>query len=329
MDIKTKFLGLDLNSPVIVGSSHLSTSLENIEKMEKSGAGAVVLKSVLEEEIICSNDKNHPNGGGFYGQSGENYDYVKERFSSQGQDTDKYLEYIRTIKERFSIPVIASISCTAFGGWVNFVQDIKDAGCDAVELNFFTIPSDTSISNESVEKFYNDTLLTLNRIGIPIMAKVGNYFTDMAKSIEHLSMTGVSAITLLSKTPYFDIDIDTKKVQQKIVLSSPSDLSLPLMWTSLLSKRISCDISATGGVCSSEDVIKLILAGATTVQVVSCLYRNGIEYIETLNKDLLCWMEKQGYNYLEDFRGTMAVENNNEAKNYPRMHYIKTFTNIR
>lgn len=318
---------MDLKSPVIVGSSELSTSLGNIEKMEKSGAGAVILKSILEEEIFCSAEMKSSNMG-FYGVSGRNYDYVKEHLS--GQSAGKYLEYIRSIKERFSIPVIASINCCAFGGWVNFVREIKDSGCDAVELNFFNLPCDMNASYDDTDRLYSDTLLTLNRItDLPMIVKIGNYFTDMAKFVQRLSMSGVSAINMFGRMPDFDIDINSRKILNQRTPGSSTDLSMTLMWTTLLSKRLQCDISASGGIYSSEDVIKLILAGAGTVQTVSCLYENGIEYIGTLNGGLLRWMEENGYNTLDDFRGQMAVETNSEAKQYARLHFIKGFANIR
>lgn len=326
MDIKTRFLGLDLNSPVIVGSSDLSASLANIEKMEESGAGAVVLKSILEEEILYSAGMKSSSMG-FYGVSGSNYDFVREHIPAQG--TRKYLEHIRSIKERFAIPVIASVNCCAFGGWVNFVQGLKDAGCDAVELNIFNLPCDMNMSYDDVDRLYADTLLALGRIrNLPVVVKMENYFTDLAKFVQRLSMYGISAVTLFNGIPGFDIDTDGKKIINRQAPMQSGDPSLPLMWTALLSKRISCDISVSGGITTSDDVIKAMLAGAATVQTVSALYRHGIEYIGELNSEIRRWMEKNQYESLEDFRGMLAIKTNSEARQFTRIQFIKTIANI-
>ena len=326
MDTSTKYLGLDLKSPIIVGSCGLTADVDKMVEMEKAGAGAVVLKSVFEEQIIYDIKRNThvvaPTDN--YGDS---YEYIAAHVADDS--LSKHFQMIRDAKKRLTIPVIGSINCFSYENWLTYAIKFQEAGCDALELNMAILPYETSLSADDVERTFSQIINTLRKsISIPVSIKVGTYFTDMAKQMQQLSWMGIQGVTMFNKSVQVDIDIEKETLQNASYLSNPEDLYNTLRWVAILSKKMRCDISASTGVYTADDVVKMILAGATTVQVVSSLYKNGIGTIAQLNQGLNAWMEKKGYNSLSQFRGKLAVQPNDKASVAMRTQFMKYFAEI-
>ena len=326
MNTKTKYLGLELNSPIIVGSCGLTADVDKMVEMEAAGAGAVVLKSVFEEQIIYDIKRNThvvaPTDN--YGDS---YEYIAAHVAADS--LNKHFQMIRSAKQRLSIPVIGSINCFSYENWITYAIKFQEAGCDALELNMAILPYETNLSADDVERTFTQIINTLRKsVSIPVSIKVGTYFTDMAKQLQQLSWMGVQGVTLFNKSVQVDIDTENECLKNTSYLSAPEDLYNTLRWTAIMSKKMRCDLAASTGVYSGDDVVKLLLAGATTVQVVSCLYKNGVSYLRDLNNGLTSWMEKKGYESVDKFRGKLAVQPNDHASVAMRTQFMKYFAEI-
>ena len=326
MDTKTKYLGLELNSPVIVGSCGLTADVDKMVQMEQAGAGAVVLKSVFEEQIIYDIKRNThmvaPTDN--YGDS---YEYIAQHVADDS--LEKHFDMIREAKRRLTIPVIGSINCFSYENWLTYAMKFQEAGCDALELNMAILPYETSLSADDVERTFSQIINTLRKsISIPISIKVGTYFTDMAKQMQQLSWMGIQGVTMFNKSVQVDIDIESESLRNASYLSQPEELYNTLRWVAILSKKMRCDLSASTGVYTAADVVKMLLAGATTVQVVSCLYKNGIDTLREINDGLRMWMQRKGYDSLSKFRGKLAVMPADKASVAMRTQFMKYFAEI-
>ncbi len=326
MDTRTKYLGLDLKTPIVVGSCGLTADIEKLAEMEAAGAGAIILKSVFEEQIIYDIKRNThvvaPTDN--YGDS---YEYIAQHVADDSMG--RYFSLIREAKKRLTIPVIGSINCFSYENWLTYASKFQEAGCDALELNLSILPYETSLSSDDVERTFSQIINTLRKsITIPISIKVGTYFTDMAKQMQQLSWMGIQGVTMFNKSVEVDIDIENETLKNASYLSTPEQLYNTLRWVAILSKKMRCDISASTGVFTSDDVVKLLLAGAGTVQVVSCLYKNGIGYLRNLNDGLTAWMQRKGYDNLQQFRGKLAVQPTDKASVAMRTQFMKYFAEI-
>ena len=326
MDTKTKYLGLEMKSPIMVGSCGLTADVDKMVEMERAGAGAVVLKSVFEEQIIYDIKRNThivaPTDN--YGDS---YEYIAQHVADDS--LSRYFQTIREAKQRLTIPVIGSINCFSYENWLTYAVKFQEAGCDALELNMAILPYESSLSADDVERTFAQVINTLKKsISIPISIKVGTYFTDMAKQMQQLSWMGIQGVTLFNKSVQMDIDIETESLKNASYLSNPDEIYNTLRWVAILSKKMRCDISASTGVYTADDVVKMLLAGANSVQVVSCLYRNGIDTLRQLNDGLQQWMQKKGYESIDSFRGKLAVQPNEKASVAMRTQFMKYFAEI-
>ena len=326
MDTKTKYLGLELKSPIIAGSCGLTADVEKMVQMEQAGAGAVVLKSVFEEQIIYDIKRNThmvaPTDN--YGDS---YEYIAQHVADDS--LEKHFSMIREAKRRLTIPVIGSINCFSYENWLTYAMKFQECGCDALELNMAILPYETSLSSDDVERTFTQIINTLRKsVSIPISIKVGTYFTDMAKQMQQLSWMGIQGVTMFNKSVQVDIDIESESLKNASFLSTHEDMYNTLRWVAILAKKMRCDISASTGVYTADDVVKMLLAGATTVQVVSCLYKNGIDTIRELNSGLQAWMEKKGYDCISNFRGKLAVQPTDKASVAMRTQFMKYFAEI-
>ena len=321
-DLKTKYLGLELKNPVIAGSSGLTNDLENIKKIEKHGAGAVVLKSVFEEQILYesrqavkSDDLNlHP----------EAYDYISGYVKDKS--IYKYLDLIENAKKEVSIPVIASINCFNDVEWVPFARKIEDAGADALELNVFNADFMENTSAEIEEFYFRLIEKVKEQVNIPIAVKLAPFFTNIPKMLIGLSNTKVSGLVLFNRFYNPDIDLEKMTIAPSNMFSSPSEISATIRWLGLVSDMIYCDISATTGVHDGDGVAKLILVGATTVQVCSALYRNGIGYMSTIIDQLDTYLDKHGYKHISEIRGKFVSKTFKERQQFSRYQYMKYYS---
>ncbi len=325
MDLSVKYMGLDLKSPIIVGSSGLTNSVSKIKELEKHGAGAVVLKSLFEEQIQMEADAETAKNAMDYPEAS---DYI--RSYAVENSVNKHLELVENAKKEVNIPIIASINCVSSKHWLDFAAKMEKAGADAIEFNVSLIPTNIEVASAENEKIYFDIVEAVKKVvNIPIALKMSHFSAGLANLIRNLSWTKkVDAFTLFNRYYQPDIDIDKMTLTSTGVFSSPEDISASLRWVGILSDKINTDISASTGVHSGADVVKQILAGATTVQMVSAIYKHGASYLETVLSDLEAWMTKHNYQNLEGFRGKVSYKNVDNSVVFDRVQFMKYFGSI-
>ncbi|MHC1775059.1 MAG: dihydroorotate dehydrogenase-like protein [Lentimicrobium sp.] len=325
-NIETTYMGLKLCSPVIIGSSGLTSSIENIIEFEKRGAGAIVLKSLFEEQIKyeISSTASHQSSANYYPEA---HDYIANY--SHNHRVGEYLNLIRNARQAVKIPVIASINCITADEWTSFARKIEEAGADALELNIFVMPSDPNMGAEQNEKIYFSILDEVNKqVKIPVSLKISYYFSGLAKTALKLSWAGAKGIVLFNRFYSPDINIETMKVVATNVFSTPDEITTSLRWVAMLSDRLYCDIAASTGVHDSTGLIKQLLAGAKAVQIASTLYKNGFNRIDEMNAGLRTWMEKHGYKDTREFIGIMSFRKTENPAAYERVQFMKHFAGI-
>ncbi len=319
VDLSTKYMGLDLKNPIIIGSCGLVNSVEKIKDLEKHGAGAVVLKSLFEEQIL--NEIDSMSGDSNYSEGHEYLSYFTKDYN-----ISKHLDLIREAKKEISIPIIASINCSNADGWTDYAKRIQDAGADALELNVFILPTDINSSSEEIEKIYFDIVKKVQKeISIPFSIKIGNYFSSLAKTVVKLSKTSLDGIVMFNRFYNPDIDLETLEIKPSNVFSSPTDLFNTLRWIAILSDKVDCDLVATNGIHDGAGVVKSILTGAKAVEVVSAIYKNGPEYIQKMLKEVSDWAEKNDYRSINDFRGKLSSSKEENNLVYERTQFMKYY----
>lgn len=323
-DLQTQYMGLNLSSPIIAASSGLTNSLEDLREFEQNGAGAVVLKSIFEEEIrlfLERDQKAMARNEFIYPETIDFYD----DFASDDALT-QYLGLIREAKKQLSIPIIASINCVTAEKWPSYAQHLQDAGADALELNVFLMPSDFGKSCDEREKtFFNIVEAVRQHINIPISLKISFYSSNLGPMIQELSHSGIKGLVLFNRFYSPDIDINKMQLLSTNVLSEPSEISMPLRWIGIMSDRAGCNLAASTGIHDGAGVIKMMLAGAQVVQVASAIYKNGKSHVQTMLQDVERWMDQKGYGKLDDFRGMLNNKRTQDPAAYYRMQFMKHF----
>lgn len=323
-DLRTKYMGLDLASPIIAASSGLTNSISDLKDFQENGVGAVVLKSIFEEEIrihlerdqqaMARNDFLYPETIDFY----DNY--------ASDDALTQHLGLISEAKKNLSIPVIASINCVTSEKWPFYAQYLQDAGADALELNIFLMPSDFDKTCDEREKvFFNVIEAVKKHIQIPLSLKISFYSSNLGTMIQQLSHSGIEGLVLFNR--FYSPDIDTHKLKllSTNVLSEPSEIAMPLRWIGIMSDRAGCDLAASTGIHDGNAVIKQLLAGAKVVQVASAVYKNGKSQVRTMLNDVESWMDQKGYTTLDEFRGMLSTKRTENAAAYYRMQFMKFF----
>jgi len=326
MDIKTKFMGFDIKSPIIIGSCGLTSTIEDLKKIEAAGAGAVILKSLFEEQISQEMSVNIKVYSSSFSGYPEAYNYIQEH--TKYHIVENYLSLIQQAKEELSIPIIASINCISASEWVSFAQQIEKSGADGIELNMFVLPSDVNLTEEDMERFFEDTIQTIRRAtSLPISLKISPYFTALTRTAQKISWLGIKNLNIFNRFYQSDININTLETTSAGICSSGSELYNTIRWTAILSEAIRCNLTAGGGVHKTEDVVKLLLCGADTVQVVSALYTQGFDFITKANKFLRTWMESKNYSSIDEFKGKMKVKGK-DASVFYRVQFMKYFSGV-
>jgi dihydroorotate dehydrogenase (fumarate) len=325
-DISCKYLGMTLKSPIVVGSCGLTQSVSRIADLEQNGAGAVVLKSIFEEEIAFEfQDMLRQAAPGAYNY--EHFDYYD--YQIKEERLGRYIQLIQESKRAVSIPVIASVNCTYSHEWTFFAERLQAAGADALELNMFFPPSDFKRTSQERTQLYFDTIAKVkSRVSIPIVLKISHYMDDLGAMIQRLSQTGISALVLFNRFYSPDFDIDQQRVVQTNVFSNSTEYALPMRWVALMAGRVDCDLVASTGIHDGRTVIKQILAGATAVQVVSTLYKNGTAHLKSMLQEVQDWMIRNEYYALEQFRGAMSQAKSEDPAVYERFQFMKHFGGI-
>lgn len=327
IDLSVKYLGLSLKNPLIVGSCGLTNSVEDVKALEKNGAGAVVLKSIFEEEIRLEYEKEMSNVA-FDESNLEYYDYFD--YQIKENNVKKYIQLIEACKKEIKIPIIASVNCTSSAEWTFFAKKIQKAGADALELNAFIMPSDLTRSSEETENIYFKLIENVKKeVSIPISLKISYYFSNVASMIKKLSDTGIAGIVLFNRFYSPDIDIENRKIISTHVLSSPAELSISLRWIAIMANRVSCDLAASTGVHDGKDVIKQLLVGADAVQAVSTFYKNGTSHIATMLNEIGVWMKDNNYNSISEFKGSMSQIKSQNPAAIERVQFMKYFGDMK
>jgi len=323
MDISTTYLGLTLPSPVIAGSSGLTGSVDKIAAFARHGAGAVVLKSIFEEEIYFEQEDIIKEAEA-EGVNLDQFDYFD--FHLKGRKLDRYIKLIEDAKQAVDIPVIASINCVYSHEWTAFAHQLEKAGADALELNMFFLPSDFERTAREQEDAYFEIINKItNAVSIPVALKISFYFSNLGPMIQRLSRTGVDGLVLFNRFFSPDIDIESFEVKPSFVFSTPAELALSLRWMAIMSQKVDCDLAASTGVHDGAALIKQLLAGAKAVQAVSSLYQKGPAHIETMLADLKAWMQRHKFASLYDFRGRMSQEAASNPAVYERVQFMRYF----
>jgi len=325
-DISTKYMGLKLKNPIIAGSSGLTSNISDMLALEKSGAAAVVLKSLFEEEII-HNYKNKLQEVKLNVHYPEAQEYIGHHMKQMA--VDEYLELIIRSKKALSIPVIASINCVTSYEWPSFAHDIELAGADALELNIFFLPSDPQRMGAHIEEIYLDVMHeVLKKISIPVSVKVSPYFSGLSNSLLRFSFTGIKGMVLFNRFYSPDIDVETMKVTTGPVYSSPDEIYLPLRWIAMLSDRIYCDLAASSGIHDGKSLVKVLLAGAKAAEIASVLYQKGIGEISNMLKYLEDYLARHKYSSVEEIIGKMSMRHIDNPADFERVQFIKHFSGI-
>jgi dihydroorotate dehydrogenase (fumarate) len=324
MDLSVNYLGYKIKNPIVVGSSTLTSSIENLRKIEKAGAGAVVLKSIFEEEVynqyqsILEKEKNleYPDVRFL-----DYYDYKIKQ-----DNIRNYIDLIKQAKQELSIPVIASINCKSSWEWGFFAEKLESAGADGVELNLFILPSDFNMSCTKVEEIYMKIIDEITaKVNIPVAAKLSYYSSDLAAFVKRVSETDVKGVVLFNRFFHPDFDINKFEVIPSNVLSQSTDLAISLRWMSIMAGRVSSELIASTGVHDGASVIKELLAGADSVQVVSSLYKRGIDSIGSMLEEVETWMHNHEFEKIEDFKGKMSQVNSPNPAEYERVQFMRYF----
>ncbi len=323
MDLSTTFMGIRIANPVIVGSSGLTSTVEGVKECASAGAGAVVLKSLFEEQIVT--DKNalvaQDDMYFWYPQAVE---FINANSKEEG--INEYLKLIEGCKQAVSIPVIASINCVSAKEWPKFAAEIEKAGADGIELNIFIPPTNINLTGYKIEETYVDIIHEVRKnVSIPVGVKVGFYFTSLYRMLYKISNLDINSLVLFNRYFRPDIDINTLSLVAQNIYSSPVEITLSLRWIALLYGHIQRELIAATGIHDHQGVIKQILAGATAVQVCSTLYKNGIHHIDSMLNGLEKWMQEKGYENLNSFRGLVATNEENSSA-FERVQFMKKTT---
>jgi dihydroorotate dehydrogenase (fumarate) len=317
--LDTKYLGFDLVSPVIAGSSGVTMSLDKVKTLVDSGVGAIILKSVFEEEINRKAWKME--------SATENYPEADYIFAyTKSNSLDNYLEYIGKVKKT-GVPVIASVSCLSSTEWINFTKLIESAGADALELNMFFIPLNKEQKGAKYETAYYEVAnQVVSAIDIPVSVKIGPVFTNILNVVWEFYLRKVKGVTMFNKFYEPSIDINKLEIVAGDVFSNPSDLRQALRWVAIVSAKIpQVEISASTGILDGTAAVKQLLAGAQTVQMASALYQNGPAYVATVNKFISEWMYQNGFDSVNDFRGKLNYSKIADPELYERSQFMKVF----
>lgn len=324
-NLETTYLGLKLKNPIVIASSGLTNKLEKIQELEANGAGAVVLKSLFEEQILAEAAHNISQDQSFR-QDVHNY------ITSTMRDTSisDYLKLIKDAKASVSIPIIASINCVSDRDWLEFAKKIEAAGADALELNIGLLPSDHEVSGEQNEKRYFDILEKIRKnTSLPIALKMSQYSAGLANLIKKISWTTyVDSFVLFNRYYSPDIDIENMKMTATGIFSSSEDIAGSLRWVAIMRNVIDLPIAATTGIHTGADVVKQILAGADCVQVASAIYKNGPQHIGKMLSEMEDWMERKSYKDLDSFRSKMAFDTDKNTIAFERIQFMKHFGSI-
>ncbi len=315
---------MTLRTPLVPSASPLSDDLDDIRKMEDAGASAIVLRSLFEEQITRESEALQQTLTYGTESFAEALTYLPapEEFVV---GPEAYLNQIRRAKEAVSIPIIASLNGMSIGGWVEYAQKMQQAGADALELNIYFIPTEMDRDSTEIEQVYLDILKAVKDVvSIPVSVKLGPFFSNMASMARRLDQGGADGLVLFNRFYQPDMDLETLEVKPNVLLSTPQAMRLPLRWIAILYDRVKCDMAATGGIHSSDDVLKMLMAGASVAQFCSALLIHGIDHLRKIETGLVEWMEEHDYQSVRQMQGSMSQKYCSDPSAFERSQYMRS-----
>jgi dihydroorotate dehydrogenase (fumarate) len=322
-DLRTRYLGLELRSPLVASSSPLTGTLDGLLRLEAAGAGAVVLPSLFEEDL--AEETRQVDALLATGATGSEARAGHPEQAGYGAGPAAHLALVEQAKEALSIPVIASLNGVSRGGWVRYASRLEQAGADALELNVYYVSSRPGLSGNEVEWHYLDVVRAVRQaIDIPLAVKLSPYFSSLANMAGQLAEAGANGLVLFNRFYQPDLDIEAMEVRPALELSTSTELRLPLRWIAILHRRQRVSLAASTGVHTGEDVLKVLLAGADVAMMTSALLRNGFDHLRPLETGLRDWMERHGYETVDQLRGRLSQRSIPNPAAFERANYIKT-----
>lgn len=322
-DFTTNYLGLPLAHPIMPGASPMVDNLDVVRRLEDAGASAIVMHSLFEEQIemdwagterfLLGYDESFPEASTYFPTADE-----------FALTPEKYLTQIARLKEAVSVPVIASLNGATPGGWVSLAEAMEDAGADALELNLYTLPSDPTLDADSVESSALEILRGVKEhLTIPVAVKLSPFYSSLAAFVTKLEAMGADGVVLFNRFYQPDLDIEALEVKPSLQLSTPEELRLRLRWLAILDGVPNLDFAVSGGVHSGTDVVKSVMAGASSVQIVSALLKNGPEHLGVILREFQQWMEEHEYESVAQMRGAMSYSRCPNPAEYERANYVR------
>ena len=323
MDLTTSYLGIRLKNPIVASSSPLWESVSNIRTLEDSGVSAVVLPSIFEEQLQMEGqylDRDLARGAESFGEALSYFPVLRD----YNLGPDGYLELIREAKSAVSIPVIASLNGASRGGWIKYARDAQHAGCDAIELNLYSLVTDPTRTSVQVENAYCDLVRELkSSLRVPVAVKLSHFLTAPANFAGQLDVAGANALVLFNRFYQPDFDIEQLEVTPRLALSHSQELLLRLHWVAIIYGRVQSDLAITGGVHTAEDVIKSMMAGAKVAMMTSVLLQKGIRHASSVLGDLVRWMEEHEYQSVQQMQGSMSYRSSPNPAAFERVNYMR------
>ncbi len=328
VDLSTTYLGLQLKNPLVASASPLSKKVDSVCKLEDAGVGAVVMYSLFEEQIIHESlELDYYLNRGTY-EFAEALTYFPE-MESYNVGPEGYLELIAKLKKTVSIPIIGSLNGISTGGWIEYGKKIEEAGADALELNIYYIPTQAETASQELEQVYVDLVTDVRKqVHIPLAVKLSPYFTALPNFARRLVAAGADGLVLFNRFYQPDLDIETLEVTPDLVLSTSTEMRLPLRWIAILYGRIQADLALTTGVHTAEDTVKALMAGANVAMMASALIENGPAYAGEVLKNLQSWMETYEYELVKQMTGSMSQQAVAEPAAFERANYMKALNSF-
>jgi dihydroorotate dehydrogenase (fumarate) len=323
LDLTTRYLGLNLRTPLVASASPLSQDLSSIRQLEDAGASAVVLYSLFEEQLRQEGlELDH-----YLSEGTESFAESLSYFPEQKEfhlGPDDYLEHIRKAKAAVKIPIIASLNGTSVGGWIQYATQLEEAGADAIECNIYWIVADPNMTSAEVEQHYVDIVQAVKTaVHIPVAIKLSPFFTNFGNMAKRIDEAGADALVLFNRFYQPDVDLETLELTPRVLLSTPQAMRLPLTWVGILRGRVKAALAATSGIHGAEDVIKLLLVGADVTMLCSALMRNGINHLRSVEQGVRRWMEAHEYESATQMRGSMSQLRCADPAAFERAQYMR------
>jgi dihydroorotate dehydrogenase (fumarate) len=323
MDLSTTYLGLKLKHPLMVGASPMSADIDQVRRLEDAGASAIVMQSLFEEQLLLEESAQQAYVRSFENASAEAMDFLPKS-GEYMFGPDEYLEHIRKVKAAVKIPVIGSLNGITNSGWLDYAGRIEQAGADAIELNLYSLPTSTEENSQVIEHRMVEMVRHIKaNVKLPVAVKLSPFFTSPVNVAAQLSAAGVDGLVIFNRFYQPDIDIEQLEARHNLELSTSSELRLRLRWLAVLSAKLKTPLAVTGGVHTASDALKAVMAGASAVQVVSAILKNGPSWFSKTRDEMKVWLESREYESLSQALGSMNMSRCPDPGVYERGNYMK------